>query len=137
MTVKAKWAIIVTALLLMPAAASTYVLLSPARHWASVPVTICVKSPGHASIEDGYGGVTATINAINGNTAINCTGMGWNDFVGRVVQAGTCDTSWALGDGIPTIAFDELIKGACAGSCLAVTFVGYYDCDPRLSDGHC
>jgi hypothetical protein len=93
-----------------------------------------VKSPGHASITAGDpdGGVTATFNAINGNA-----GMGWNGFVGTVVQAQTCDTPWALGDGIPTIAFDELIKGACSGSCLAVTFVGYYDCDPTLADGHC
>jgi len=132
MSVKAKWAITVSVLLLLPAAASTFVLLSPARHWASVPVTICVKSPGHASItaNDPDGGVTATINAIN---------SGWNGVMtaGTVVNAQACNTPWALGDGIPTIAFDQLVNGACSGSCLAVTFVGYYDCDPSLPDGHC
>ena len=138
MSVKAKWAITVSVLLLLPAAASTFVLLSPARHWPPVPVTICVKTPGHASItaSDPDGGVTATINAINN---------GWNGTsAGQVVNAINaaddpiaCGNGWSLGDGIPTIAFDQLVNGACSGSCLAVTFVGYYDCDPSLPDGHC
>ena len=142
MSIKAKWAIIVTGLLLMPAAAYTYTLLSPTRHWASVPVTVCVMPPGHASItaNDPDGGVTATINALNGNA-----GMGWNGtLAGWVVNAvnaannsATCGTEWRLGDGIPTIAFDEKIKGACSGSCLAATFVSYYECNNAFPDGHC
>jgi hypothetical protein len=49
MTVKRKWIIAAIALLLMPASAYTYNLLSPIRHWTSDPV-ICVKTSGHVSI---------------------------------------------------------------------------------------
>jgi hypothetical protein len=42
-----------------------------------------------------------------------------------------------LGDGVPTIAFDEMISGACGGSCLAATVVSYYDCYNSLPDGAC
>jgi matrix metalloproteinase-8 (neutrophil collagenase) len=47
----------------------------------------------------------------------------------NVVEAIPCDAPWVLGDGTPTIAFDEKIPGTCSGSCLAATFVGFYDCD--------
>lgn len=131
MTVKTKWIIIVIVLLSMPAAAYTYTLLSPLRHWAAVPVTICVKTQGHVSITDADGGVTATIAALNDT-------QGWNGAgVGTVVSAQECaNQSWQLGDGQPTIAFNEVIKGACSGSCLAATFVSSYDCDP-LDHGFC
>ena len=133
MTVKTKWIMIITVLLLMPAGAYTYTLLSPLRHWAPVPVTVCVKTPGHTSItaNDPDGGVTATINALNGS-------LGWNGAgVGTVVNAEACTNQlWQLGDGKPTIVFDEVIKGACSGSCLAATFVSSYDCDP-LVNGFC
>jgi hypothetical protein len=122
----------------VPAMAYTYNLLSPTRHWPSVPVQICVKSPGHVSItaDDLDGGVTATIQALNGNSVL--AGTGWNfTAAGTVVNAVSCDTSWALGDGIPTIAFKEMIPGTCTGSCLAATFIGFYDCSPPLPDGHC
>ncbi|MDP2606508.1 MAG: matrixin family metalloprotease [Deltaproteobacteria bacterium] len=136
MTVTTKWIIIAIVLLLMPAAASTYVLLSPKRHWASDPV-ICVKSPGHTSIADSDKGITATINALNGSG-------GWNDTsVGLVLNAvsttannSPCSNQWQLGDGQPTIAFDEVIKGACSGTCLAATFISFYDCDPVVN-GFC
>jgi hypothetical protein len=111
-----------------------YNLLSPLRHWTSDPV-ICVKTPGHVSISDSDGGVTETIKSLNNNA-------GWNGAVaGRVLTAvstddSPCSNQWQLGDGQPTIAFDEVVKGACSGSCLAVTFVSYYDCDPVV-DGFC
>lgn len=120
--------------------AYTYTLLQPVRHWASTPVHICVKSPGHVSITsaDPDKGVTATIKALNG-THPKLSGTGWNvTSSGAVVNATTCSTSWKLGDGIPTIAFNEMIKGTCTGSCLAATFTGYYHCqDPLHPDGHC
>lgn len=130
MAVKTKW-IIAVVVTLMPAAAYTYTLLSPLRHWTSLPVTICVKTPGHVSIADGDGGVAATIGAINSQDA-------WNGTIRGVVDAtNDCATqAWQLGDGQPTIALGEVVKGACSGSCLAVTFVGYYDCDP-LVNGFC
>ena len=136
-------------MLLGPTAAYTFTLLSPTRHWASTPVTVCVEGPGHMSItaNDLDRGVTATIQALN-NTHSNLAGTGWNVTpVGPVVNAvlvdtnsvnaGLCNSSWTLGDGKPTIAFTDRVKGACAGSCLAVTFTGYYSCDPLLPDNYC
>ena len=124
-------------LLLAPAVAYTYTLLSPARHWASIPVPVCVIGPGHLSIDDSDHGVTATIQVLNGNHP-KLGGTGWNvTSSGAVVNASQCSTRWALGDGIPTIAFNEMIKGSCSGSCLAATFTGYYGCNSPLPDGHC
>jgi hypothetical protein len=128
---------IVLTAMLVPVVVYTYSLLSPARHWPSMPVEICVHSPGHVSIADSDKGVTAVIQALNGNHPL-LAGTGWNvTDVGTMVDAVPCGGTWALGDGIPSIAFDEKIKGTCTGSCLAATFVGYYHCDPALSDGHC
>jgi hypothetical protein len=124
---------------LVPSVAYTYTLLSPARHWSFTPVPICVVGPGHVSITSGDtdGGITATIEAING-THSRLGGTGWNNTaVGTVATAQTCSTPWQLGDGIPSIAFNEMIKGTCTGSCLAATFVGFYHCDPAFADGHC
>lgn len=125
--------------LLGPTVAYTYTLLQPPRHWASVPVQVCVKSPGHVSItaNDSDRGLTATIQALNGNHPL-LAGTGWNvTSAGTVVNATLCSTAWRLGDGLPTIAFNEMIKGTCVGSCLAATFTGFYHCDPALPDGHC
>ena len=140
---KTKQVVLATAIasaVLLPALVYSYTLLQPARHWASVPVQICVKSPGHVSItaNDPDGGVTATTQALNGIHPL-LAGTGWNvvPAVGTVVNAGSCSTSWKLGDGIPTIAFDEKIKGTCSGSCLAATFTGFYHCDAPFPDGHC
>ena len=128
---------LVSAALLAPTAAYTYSLLNPPRHWPSIPVSVCVSKTGHKPVADKDGGVSATIDALN-NTLSLLAGTGWN--AGRavgVVRAIPCTTPWVLGDGNPTIAFDEKIPGTCGGSCLAATFVGYYACDPTLADGHC
>ncbi len=119
----------------------TYMLIQPTRHWQSTPVDVCVVGPGHASItaNDSDGGITATLQALNGNHP-NLSGTGWNgvESVGTVVNAISCTTPWKLGDGIPTLAFNQMIKGTCTGSCLAATFTGYYHCnDPLHPDGHC
>jgi len=124
----------------IPAMAYTYTLLSPTRHWASIPVPLCVVGPGHVSITAGDpdGGITATIQAING-THPHLAGTGWNTTpIGTVATAQTCSTPWRLGDGVPSIAFNEMIPGTCSGSCLAATFVGSFHCnDPLHPDGHC
>lgn len=127
--------------ILGPTAALTYTLLSPTRHWLLVPVHVCVEAQGHVSItdQDLDGGVTATMEALNG-THTKLSGTGWNTVpsVGSVLTAMPCSSGWALGDGVPTIAFDEKIKGTCTGSCLAATFTGFYHCnDPQHADGHC
>ncbi len=125
--------------ILGPTVAYTYTLLQPTRHWPSIPVQVCVTSPGHVSITqaDPDGGVTATIQALNGNHP-QLAGTGWNGTTaGTVVNAMSCGNRWTLGDGIPTIAFTEKIKGSCAGSCLAATFTGFYSCTSPLPDSHC
>jgi len=131
---------LLAATVLVPTAAHTFNLLKPVRHWASVPVQVCVVGPGHASItaDDPDRGLTATIQALNG-THPNLDGTGWNGVaaVGPVIDAVSCNTTWRLADGIPTIAFNEMITGTCVGSCLAATFTGFYHCDPALPDGHC
>ena len=124
-------------LVLTPAVAYTYTLLSPTRHWASIPVSVCVISPGHVSIDDSDGGITAVIQTLNGNYP-KLAATGWNvTSAGTVVNASQCSNRWALGDGIPTVAFNEMIKGTCSGSCLAATFTGYYGCNSPLPDSHC
>ncbi len=123
----------------VPVVAQTYVLLSPLRHWPSTPVRICVTSPGHVSItaSDLDGGVTATIQALNG-THPRLAKTGWNVTpLGQTVEAVACNQRWALGDGVPTIAFSEMIANTCTGSCLAATFIGYYNCNAPFPDGHC
>ena len=76
-----------------PAAAWTYTLLQPVRHWLSVPANICVVGPGHVSISggDADGGVTAVIEALNG-THTQLPGTGWNGVVGPVLHASSCST---------------------------------------------
>ncbi|MBI4342059.1 MAG: matrixin family metalloprotease [Candidatus Omnitrophica bacterium] len=126
---------------LAPGVAYTYSLLQPVRHWLATPIQICVTGPGHASItaDDPDGGVAATIQALNNSHPL-LAGTGWNVVgpVGNVTNAYNCNLPWQLGDGRPTIAFNEMIPGTCSGSCLAATFVGFYHCnDARHPDGHC
>ena len=126
--------------LLVPTAAQTFTLLSPARHWGSVPVAICVRD-GHVSLtaNDPDRGITAVVQALNG-TLPSLPGTGWNfTAVGPVVTAQPCDTPWQLGDGQPTISLVEKIKGTCTGSCLAATFTGFYSCPQGFHPGdtHC
>jgi hypothetical protein len=96
-----------------------YVLLSPPRTWDCAP-NVVVDNRGQSSITDSDGGVTATVNALNSNQA-------WNGAVSNVVNASAGSVaSYTLGDGVPMLNFQDPIN-ACKGSCLAATFIGYYD----------
>lgn len=113
------------AFLLLASTASAYELLSPARTWDCAPDVI-VDDRGQDSITDADGGVTATVQAITNNQA-------WNGAVSGTMlssQAGSM-ANYTLGDGIPMLNFQDPIN-ACTGSCLAATFIGYYD---QRSDG--
>lgn len=98
---------------------SAYVLLNPARTWDSAPNYI-VDNGGLSSINDGNGGVSATIAAITSNVAWNGAGSG------TVVNASSGNTNnISLGDGTPMLNFGDPFN-VCTGSCLAATFTGFY-----------
>lgn len=106
-------------LLVVTAAASAYVLLSPARTWSSTP-TYIIDSRGLPDVNDSDGGATLVRNAIVSSAAWNGAGSG------TVVNATLGSMgSFSLGDGVPMLNFRDPI-GACSGSCLAATFTGYY-----------
>jgi Matrixin len=109
----------VVACLAMASGVSAYVLLSPARTWDSTP-TYIVDNRGQATIDDGDGGVSNTVNAIKSNQAWNGAGAG------TVINATSGSVSgWQLGDGVPMLNFQDP-EHACNGTCLAATFTGYY-----------
>lgn len=106
-------------LLLVTAAASAYVLLSPTRAWSSAP-TYIIDNRGLPDVNDSDGGATLVRNAIVSSSAWNGAGSG------TVVNATLGSMgSFSLGDGVPMLNFRDPI-GACSGSCLAATFTGYY-----------
>lgn len=102
------------------ASLSAYVLLSPARTWDSAPNYI-VDNRGLSSVNDGDGGATRVVNAINNSS------VGWNSAgAGTVVTASKGSMSgFSLGDGTPMLNFQDP-QNACTGNCLAATFTGYY-----------
>ena len=107
--------------LLASSLVSAYVLLNPERTWSEAP-TYIVDNRGLASITDGDGGVSATVNAIISNDAWNRTGA-----TGPVAYAEPGSVAgWQLGDGIPMLNFEDP-TGQCTGSCLAATFTGFYE----------
>lgn len=102
-----------------------FVLLSPPRTWDSAP-TLIVDNRGLATVNDGDGGVSATVQAINSNQAWNGAGSG------TVInaQAGSV-AGFTLGDNQPMLNFQDPIN-ACKGNCLAATFTGFFS---ERSDG--
>jgi hypothetical protein len=90
--------------------AMAYVLLSPRRTWASVPVNVPVYSTGNSSIADGNGGVSATVNAIKA----------W-----AVVTSSSTNQAAVRGQAPATIMLNNNGR-ICNGSCLAATLTGYY-----------
>jgi hypothetical protein len=98
---------------------SAFVLLNPARTWDSAP-TYIVDNGGLSSINDGNGGVSATVAAITSNVAWNGSGSG------TVVNATSGNTNnISLGDGTPMLNFGDPFN-VCTGSCLAATFTGFF-----------
>ena len=110
---------------LLASSASAYELLSPRRTWDSAPRVI-VDDRGMPSVTDGDGGRTRVRNAIRSDDAWNGSGAG-------IVVRSTIRSvaNFGLGDGVPMLNFTDPI-GVCTGSCLAATFIGYFD---RRSDG--
>jgi hypothetical protein len=90
--------------------AMAYVLLSPRRTWATVPVPVRVYTVGNSTINDGNGGVTATVNAVKA----------WS-----VVGSGTTNSRAVRGQAPATIELNNNGR-ICTGSCLAATLIGYY-----------
>ena len=90
--------------------AMAYVLLSPRRTWASTPVNVPVYSVGNSSINDGSGGVVATV------AAVKAWGM---------VTSSATNQAAVRGQAPATIMLNTNGR-ICTGSCLAATLIGYY-----------
>jgi len=103
--------------LLVAAASSAYVLLSPRRTWDN-SASYVVDNRGHSTVTDNDGGVSNVVQAVRT----------WGNMISS--SAGSV-AGWQLGDGIPMINFRDP-EHACNGSCLAATFTGYYQ---QRSDG--
>lgn len=91
--------------------AMAYVLLSPRRAWASTPINVPVYSTGNSTINDGSGGVLATVAAVKA----------WG-----VVTSGTTNQQATRGQAPATIMLNTNGR-ICTGSCLAATLTGYYN----------
>lgn len=119
MTRKNTLALFAAATILFTTSVSAFVLLNPERTWSSPP-TYIIDDRGQSSITDNDGGLSATINAINSNSAWNGAGSG------NVVTAVAGDVSnFSLGDNVPMLNFEDP-TGQCDGTCLAATFTGFY-----------
>ena len=87
-----------------------YVLLSPRRTWATTPVPVAVFTGGNPTINDGSGGVAATVSAVKAWLVVNST---------------TTNQRAVRGQAPATIELDKNGR-ICTGSCLAATLTGYY-----------
>lgn len=112
MTKKTILTLAIASLILVAVAdsASAYVLLSPRRSWASTPIAVHVYSTGNATINDGSGGVAATVGAIKAWGIIN------SSTTNQVAKRGTAPATIMLNTN----------GRICTGSCLAATLTGYY-----------
>jgi hypothetical protein len=119
MTFKKSLMILAAGAAFISTSVSAYVLLSPERTWSSAP-TYIIDNRGQATITDNDGGLSATINAINANSAWNGAGSG------TVITAVAGNvSSFTLGDNVPMLNFEDP-TGQCDGTCLAATFTGFY-----------
>lgn len=90
-------------------------LVAPGKGWQDLPVELIVDENGHPSVEDGEGGLSRTIEAINSPST------GWNSALSGVIEARAGNTGGGRqGDGTPTMNFTG--SSACTGNCVAVTF---------------
>jgi hypothetical protein len=102
----------ISAVIVLAAAdpAMAYVLLSPRRAWANTPVNVPVYSVGNSSINDGSGGVVATVAAVK---------------VWGMVNSSSTNQAAVRGQAPATIMLNTNGR-ICTGSCLAATLTGYY-----------
>jgi hypothetical protein len=100
------------ALFLVAAAqpALAYTLLSPRRTWASTPIAVRTFTGPNSSINDGSGGVNATVNAIKA----------WG-----IINSSSTSSPAVRGSAPATITLNSNGR-ICTGSCLAATLTGYY-----------
>lgn len=103
-------AIALTVVVLAAEPMMAYTLLSPRRAWASTPIAVHVYTTGNNTINDGSGGVAATVAAIKA----------WG-----VVSSTTTSQQAVRGSAPATIMLNNNGK-ICTGSCLAATLTGYY-----------
>jgi Matrixin len=87
-----------------------YSLLSPRRSWASTPIAVHVYTTGNSTINDGSGGVAATVAAIKA----------WG-----VVSSSTT-TKQAVRGTVPATIMLNTNGRICTGSCLAATLISFY-----------
>lgn len=98
-----------------------YVLLSPRRRWSTTPISVRTYNRGNATITDGDGGVTATVNAIR---------------VWGIISSSSTTSAAVRGSAPATIMLNSN-GNVCTGNCLAATLTGYYTSqtgDDRIYD---
>lgn len=110
---------IAAAIVLVPSVLSAWNLLNPARRWYAPP-TFTVDNRGLPSISDIDGGATSVVNDVRGSQAWNGSNCGQVVWTAKGSVSG-----FALGDGRPMINFRDP-WGACTGTCLALTYLGYF-----------
>ena len=109
--------------------AGAYSLLVPTQVWQVTPVGIELTSVRNENtIQDGDYGHNQVIAAIDDAV------YGWNQ-VAPVVGTTNLAVNYTIGDGTPTISFNDP-AGICVMGCLAVTVTSYYQIGPDafLSD---
>ncbi len=112
------------ALLLVASQADAYTLLTPNRAWATLPVPIEIhtgRDETSIGAPDLDFGQTATADKIDSLDS-------WNGKIPGITDAFTTSVSYSLGDGAPTVVFNDPLA-ICTGSCLAATLTGYYSFD--------
>lgn len=108
------------ALLAVAGSARGYGFLYPTQTWDCPPKFI-VDETGVPSVDDGDGGVSIVVNAINAaSTSIDT----WNNAgAARLLSAQKGSTAnLVVGDGVPMIKFSDP-DSECTDPCLALTFV--------------
>lgn len=112
------------AVLFAASEADAYTLLSPTRAWATLPVPIEIhtgRDETSIGLPDPDWGQTATADKIDSLDS-------WNGKIPGITDAFTTHVSYSLGDGAPTVVFNDPLN-ICTGSCLAATLTGYYHHD--------
>ena len=104
------------ALVLAAGSVSAFVLFDPPQKWlqSSLPRTIQVSTLGHSSVNDGDGGLTELMDAIDAQ---------WNSSVSGqplIDMQLNASPPYSIGDGISSMGFNVSGTG-CTGGCLGIT----------------